>query len=81
MIDLKKIKKEFDSLSAKLQWKWVVDSQLKNEFTINLDNDNTFIYFKEDKDADFIMDFKADIGDREGVECLLKGIGCNVEFV
>lgn len=45
MKDLNNLKQEFDSMSSKQQWDWLVKTNLKDEFTLYLDNDQTFAQF------------------------------------
>jgi hypothetical protein len=76
-----KLIKEFDSLSAEKQWKWALKH--KDKIQIYLDNDCTdFTFNNEDKTEDAtLFSFKSDIGDRAGVEIVLKMIGFSVEYV
>lgn len=80
---LNDIKSHFDNLSEEDQWKWLIETDMKDKFRIGLDNDNTSIHFYEDEDADMdhTLYFKADIGNRWGVELILKGLGYNAEGV
>jgi len=82
-MNLNKIKTDFDNLEANKQWLWLINTDLKNYFQIGLDNDTTSICFDSDSDAeaDYIMYFKSDIGNREGVTDLLNMLGCKVEGV
>lgn len=80
-MELAKIKKQFDSLDEQEQWKWLIDTDLKPHFTVFLDNDDTHIYFEEDTEADYVLRFKDDIGNRQGVNNLLMALGVNVQDV
>lgn len=77
--DLKEVYKHFNNLDEKEQWKWLLNTELKPYFSVILDNDSTSICFDYDEEADFLMYFKSDIGNREGVDLLLSLIGCKVE--
>lgn len=46
-----------------------------------MDNDNTSIHFKSDEEADYPLYFKDDIGNRAGVEHLLKVLGVDAQDV
>lgn len=74
-MNYEKIKKDFDKMSEQEQW----DFLLKNKeiISIMLDNDNTTDTFNsEDKSEDCtLLVFKADIGNRWGVDYLLNSIG------
>lgn len=76
--DLKKVYETFENLNEKEQWEWLLNTELKPFFDIGLDNDTTSICFHCDKEADYLMYFKSDVGNREGVEYLLEVIGCTV---
>jgi len=81
MIPYAEIKQLFDNLSPIDQWRWLVDCKFKDKIRVNLDNDCTDITFNDDEDSDFILYFKNDIGDREGVSDLLGILGINAESV
>jgi len=74
-------KKHFDYLPEIDQWGWALER--KHLITIYLDNDNTTFYFNGEEDSIdcTIFTFKADIGDRSGVEVLLKILGFEVQSV
>lgn len=74
--DLKKVYETFENLNEKEQWEWLLKTDLKPFFNIGLDNDTTSICFDCDEEADYLMYFKSDIGNRQGVEYLLEFIGC-----
>jgi len=80
-MNLKKIKKDFDKLSSSEQWEWLVKTDLKEEFTLFLDNDDAFITFNCDEDGKFVLSFKDFISNAEGAYFLLEAIGVNVEGV
>lgn len=80
-MDLKEIKKSFDALDGKEQWAWLLNTELKDKFTIYLDKDDTRIYFADDTESDYCLRFKDDIGNRSGVNDLLEVIGLNVQDV
>lgn len=82
-MNLEKLKKEFDSLSEREQWDWLLNRArtFQDKFEISLDNDNTTIHFFEDKEADYMLYFKDDIGNRCGVEHVLKSLGFNADGV
>ena len=75
-----KIKNEFNSLTESEQWLWAVKN--KDLIEMTLDNDNTtFVFKEEDKSEDCtLFIFKADIGNRWGVEFLMKHLGFTIEF-
>lgn len=79
--EIASIKKMFDSLSENGQWLWLIHTDLKEHFTVYLDNDNTHIYFAADDNADYCMAFKNDIGDRSGVYSLIAALGVDVRGV
>lgn len=74
-MNYKRLKEEFNSLTEKEQWVWVVNH--KSEITLDLDNDNTtFTFNEEDKTDDCtLFMFKADVGNRWGVQMLLSAVG------
>lgn len=76
-MEFEKIKKEFDSLDAKQQWQWLINTSFKDKIQINLDNDCTDISFPGFEDAK-ILYFKSDIGNRQGVNYLLEALGFKV---
>lgn len=80
-MDYQKLLKEFDSLSPEKQWEWALNR--KGDIKIFLDNDCTdFTFNAEDQSEDAtLFCFKSDIGDRSGVEIVLKMIGFDVEYV
>lgn len=69
------LKNEFDGLNEQEQWAWA--AKHRAEITLDLDNDNTtFTFNGEDKTDDCtLFMFKADIGNRWGVEMLLSAVG------
>lgn len=75
------LKKEFDELSAHIQWMWA--AKHRAEITLQLDNDNTtFTFNREDKSEDCTpCSFKADVGNKRGIEILLDVVGFAGEFV
>ena len=79
MINFKVKKDEFDSLTEAGQWLWAINN--KGLITITIDNDNTvFTFNEENKNEDCtLVFFKSDIGNRLGVEVLLKILGFNIE--
>lgn len=80
-MNYQRLKEEFNSLTENGQWLWALGK--KDKISIDLDNDNTtFTFNSEDKTDDCtLFHFKADIGDRSGVEILLKHIGFKAEYV
>jgi hypothetical protein len=67
---------EIKSMSAKEQWQWILSSDIKDKFKIELDNDATYLTFE-----DGYVDLKSDIGNREGVTHLLESLGLKVTGV
>lgn len=67
---------ELKSMSAKEQWQWIISSDIKDKFKIELDNDSTYLTFE-----DGYVDLKSDIGNREGVTHLLESLGLKVTGV
>ncbi len=65
------------SMTAKEQWQWIISSDIKDKFTIDLDNDTTFLSFGEDG---YVI-LKSDIGNREGAIHLLESLGIKADFV
>lgn len=64
-------KQTFDALDEKAQWAWLLANKNLVE-QIDLDNDETYISFVgEDEESRF----KADIGNRHGVNYLLEALG------
>ena len=80
-MNLQEIKSQFDEMDEKEQWAWLVATDLKEKFTLFLDNDDSHIYFDDDNEADYVLRFKADIGNRWGIEFLLSAIGVRAEGV
>jgi hypothetical protein len=83
-MDFNKIEQEFNALSAKGQWQWVVNSDLKSNFKIMLDNDTTDIWMWKDSEEDedvLFLTFKEDIGDRSGLPYLLETVGIKADWV
>jgi hypothetical protein len=80
-MNLQEIKSQFDKMDEQEQWAWLVVTDLKKEFVLWMDNDTTSIYFKSDEDANYPLYFKDDIGNRCGVEHLLKAIGVDAQDV
>ena len=76
---LEELKKQFDGLEPLDQWRWIFD--YKNDGEIGLDNDSTDFAWNDDEDADFMLFFKSDIGDREGAKLLLITLGFKVDYV
>ena len=64
-------KKTFDSLDEKGQWAWLLENKSLVE-QIELDNDETYISFVGEEEE---SRFKADIGNRQGVNYLLESLG------
>ena len=75
------VQKEFDRLDEQGQWNWLVTTNLKDQFVLYMDNDDTSIYFNDDEDADYVLRFKGYLGTSVGGECLMKAIGVNAQFV
>lgn len=69
------LKTEFDALTEKEQWKWLIENKDKVA-QIDLDNDETYISFIDDDENE--SRFKADIGNRQGVNYLLEALGLAV---
>lgn len=69
------LKTEFDALTEKEQWKWLIENKDK-VVQIDLDNDETYISFIDDDENE--SRFKADIGNRQGVNYLLEALGLAV---
>lgn len=80
-IDLKEIKNKFDLLTKQEQWDWLVTTDMKDQFTLYMDNDDTHIYFHNDEQADYCLRFKGYIGTSAGAYCLMKSIGINAQNV
>lgn len=74
-MNYQKLEEEFNSLTENGQWLWALNR--KDLITLDLDNDNTtFTFNDEDKSEDCtLFMFKADIGNRWGLEFLLPAIG------
>lgn len=66
------LKAEFDALPEKEQWEWLIKNKEKVS-QIDLDNDETYISFIDDDENE--SRFKADIGNRHGVNYLLEALG------
>lgn len=67
---------QLEKMSASEQWAWIVSNDLKNDITIELDNDTTYIKFEND-----YVTLKSDLGNREGVTHLLEALGIKVTGV
>lgn len=69
------LKNEFDNLNEQEQWAWA--AKHRAEIMLDLDSDNTtFTFNGEDKRGDCtLFIFKADIGNRWGIEMLLNAVG------
>ena len=67
---------EISSMSAKEQWQWIISSDIKDKFKIELDNDTTYLTFEEG-----YVSLKSDIGNREGAIHLLEALGIKADFV
>jgi len=80
-MNLEQLKENFDKLGKEEQWVWLFNTIHKDKFFLYLDNDNTSLLWIEDEDGEYGMMFKADIGDRKGVFCLLKAIGIDARYV
>lgn len=80
-MNLEQLKENFFKLSSEEQWVWLFNTPHKDKFFIFLDNDNTSLHWLEDKEDDYGMMFKADIGDRKGVFYLLRAIGIDARYV
>ena len=81
-MDYEKLEEEFNELSEEAQWKWAIKH--RKNITLNLDNDATDFTFdlEEDKtDNCTLFSFKADIGNRWGLNYLLPLFGLNSEHV
>lgn len=65
----------FNALSAKEQWKWVIENRSSVEH-FELDNDVTYVSLLFAPDHDFHM--KSDIGNRQGANDLLEALGFEV---
>lgn len=84
-MDYKKIKEEFDEMEPSEQWRFVVDNSEK--ITMHLDSDNTDFTFDDDpelseEDGDpTIFYLKDDIGNRRGLDHLLKLVGIEAHHV
>jgi len=71
---------EFQALSNDVdRWKWVINNQ-DTGVIVNLDNDETFITFKDENEEDYET-FCYYIGWSDGVTELLEAIGVRCEFV
>jgi len=71
---------EFQALSNDVdRWKWVINNQ-DTGVIVNLDNDETFITFKDENEEDYET-FCHYIGWSDGVTELLEAIGVRCEFV
>jgi hypothetical protein len=68
---------ELKSMSAKEQWQWIISSDIKDQFKIDLDNDTTFLSFGE---SGYVV-LKSDIGNREGTIHLLEALGIKADYV
>lgn len=79
-MNYKEIRDKFDSLDIQGQWDWFLKIDFKDKIQVNLDNDSTDFYFIDNDDAGLFC-FKADIGNRKGVFCILKSLGFNVQPV
>jgi len=79
-MDLKQLKQEFDQLSPREQYVWLM-KQDKSLFMIYLDNDTADLCFHSDIQTDYTFTFKRCLGNRKGVELLLQSIGMEVQFV
>ena len=79
-MNFKKTKENFNSLTESGQWLWAIKN--KDIIELILDNDNTsFTFNDEDKTEDCtLVQFKADIGNRWGIEFLIKNLGFSFKF-
>lgn len=76
-----KIKNHFNSLNENEQWLWAIKN--KDLIEMTLDNDNTTFVFKEEEDKTddcTLFIFKADVGNRWGLEYLMKNLGFTIKF-
>lgn len=80
-MNYKNLKEEFNSLTENGQWLWALNR--KDLITLDLDNDNTtFTFNNEDKSEDCtLFTFKADIGNRRGLDYVLSIIGFKFTYV
>lgn len=80
-MNLEQLKENFYKLGKEEQWVWLFNTPHKDKFVIFLDNDMTSLHWLEDKESDYEMTFKSDIGDRDGAFYLLKAMGVDVRYV
>jgi hypothetical protein len=66
---------DFNNLSAKEQFDWIIDN--KDIAILTLDNDYTRVTLKDDED--FSASLKEDLGDRSGVLTLLGILGITAD--
>lgn len=79
---MENIKKKIDSLSPQDQWKWFLENHKTfPPFQLMLDNDSNEIWFDDDEEADFMIYFKADCGNRYGLYHLFNALGIKASGV
>jgi hypothetical protein len=77
--------KEFEALDNDVdRWKWVIEN--KEFVTVKLDNDDTFVIFRDEEDLDWdeeghIMDIMEYVGWSDGIFNLLRALGVAAEGV
>jgi len=73
---MENIKKTMDALSPQAQWKWFIDNyKTFPPFQLMLDNDSSEIWFNDDENANFMIYFKEDVGNRSGLYHLFSALG------
>ena len=68
--------KDLKKLSDKEKWQWVIDN--KDKVIVILDNDNTFVQFKNGGGEQLVFDFEDHIGWDRGLYALFAVLGVEV---
>ena len=77
------MKEEFDNLTDKEQWSWIL-KQDKSKLSLALDNDTTYIYFKDELGSDnepMYSTFNVYCGGDRGTIYLLQALGFEADGV
>ena len=79
---LEHIKFKWESMNDKLRWKALPSLQVNHpKLILNLDNDDTFITYKDLDTEDFILQFDEFIGWSDGIQIMLKAFNIKAEPV
>lgn len=79
-MNYQKERNNFNALTAKEQWFFAIHN--KEQIKIELDNDDTYFTFINDKSEEpVVFTFDCYLGSSEGAFHLLEALGFNVEFV